>query len=48
MQYRQINRQRLIDSQRLDQIDEGSDIQAYIAQEYGQRTVPQVFINQVG
>ncbi|GHJ88392.1 hypothetical protein NliqN6_4794 [Naganishia liquefaciens] len=30
----------------LDQIDEGSDIQAYIAQEYGQRTVPQVFINQ--
>ncbi|KAJ9124297.1 hypothetical protein QFC22_001097 [Naganishia vaughanmartiniae] len=29
----------------LDQRDDGSDIQNYIAQTYGQRTVPQVFIN---
>ncbi|KAJ9106280.1 hypothetical protein QFC21_001425 [Naganishia friedmannii] len=32
----------------LDQRDDGSDIQNYIAQEYGQRTVPQVFINGCG
>ncbi|KAI5454968.1 Glutaredoxin [Naganishia albida] len=30
----------------LDQRDDGGDIQNYIAQEYGQRTVPQIFINQ--
>ena len=31
----------------LDQRDDGSDIQQYLAEKYGQKTVPQVFVNKV-
>lgn len=31
-------------SRRLDQMDNGSDIQAYLAEKTGQRTVPNIFI----
>ncbi|KZT08640.1 glutaredoxin [Laetiporus sulphureus 93-53] len=30
----------------LDELDEGSSMQAYLAQKTGQRTVPNIFINQ--